>query len=339
MKKVFFIVLVLCQAVFAKRFPVLRGPKMKVPAHYLSAKEIEQKAYNLEKKQPGYVKIVRYGSSWQALQKNEKNMIAIEISNEKHEQDTAFLITAGIHARELITPYTAINYAVNLVKKISQKNQTLLELINNVKIIIMPLLNPDGYKMALKGINWRKNTRVYRRYPLSWSPNSYGVNINQNFNVHFMRIHKPNSLNWGGPYAFSEPETRSIRDYLKNENIYVSIALHSYGRLIAYPYWGRLKKHVKDKKRHVRIAKKLQKVMKGYKIQEGCPYLVPGNFGDWIYTTKKCLTYTFEVGDCFNPSLKYTKLWYSEIKSGLDFLFNYLHGKIKEKLENQNVSE
>ncbi len=323
------LLLILTITLFAKRFAPLRGPRMKVPAHYPSIKKINKWAERIKTEFPEYIKVKRYGSSHEAQKQNKKNLIAVEISHKEYEPQTRYLITAGIHARELMTTYTAIKFTNLIIKKIKSGDKSLKNFLKKAGILVMPLLNPDGYKMALRGWNWRKNTHVYKKYPLKWAPNSYGVNVNQNFDVNFRRIHKPHTLEWGGPYPFSEPESRAIRDYLKGKKIYISVALHSYGRLIAFPWWGKLRRSIPDKRRHVIMGRELQKRMHRFKLQEGCPYLVPGNFGDWIYATNKCLTFTFEIGDCFNPEMKYTKIWYKEIEAGLLYLLGYMKRKLK----------
>lgn len=40
-----------------------------------------------------------------------------------------------------------------------------------------------------------------------------------------------------GPYAFSEPETRALANFVHSlDNISMYLALHSYGQLLMYPY-------------------------------------------------------------------------------------------------------
>lgn len=301
------------------------NPKMHIPHHYFSSKEVLNWIESCNEHYPDWVKTVKYGYSYLGKKRNKKNLMALEITDKNSNANVEILITAAIHARELMTTYSAIRFVDEILAKLDDEDEEeLRELFKKVKLIVIPLLNPDGYDMVMKGWNWRKNCHIYKYKTEYAAPNSYGVNINQNFPVHFRRIHKIWSLEWGGPYPFSEPETKFLAKYLKDKNIDLSIALHSYGRYISFPWWGSLRKKIPDYRRHLKVGRMIKKLLHGYRLQEGCPYLVPGNFGDWVYAKFKCLTFTIEIGDKFNPKEILSKKWYNEIKGGLMFLLKYM---------------
>src|SRR5829696_7337694 len=100
---------------------------------------------------------------------------------------------------------------------------------------IAPMVNPDGHAFC-RGHNrlWRKNRR----------PNpdgSFGVDPNRNYGYMWGVLntssHVPSDDTYIGPRAFSEPETRAIRDLVAAEKFAGLITYHSYSQLILYP-WG-----------------------------------------------------------------------------------------------------
>ncbi|KAK7072027.1 hypothetical protein SK128_010429 [Halocaridina rubra] len=102
----------------------------------------------------------------------------------------------------------------------------------------MPLVNPDGYTYSITTDRmWRKNRAN------TTDSGCYGVDLNRNFNVSWGNVNGASlsqcSYNFCGTEAFSEPESRAIRDlalaYLPNIKLFMT--LHSYGQLLLYP-WG-----------------------------------------------------------------------------------------------------
>ena len=299
-----------------------KNPRMPIPSFCPSYSKILRWAKEKEENYPELVRIVKYGYSLKGKKSGVKNLFALELSNKDEDFKKSVIIHSLIHPRELITVFTIMKITDFILEKASEGRGYWHELLSKVRIIVIPVVNPDGYGMVMKGWNWRKNVHVYKRISLLKSPNSYGVNINQNFNVNFAKIHKISSLEWGGPYPFSEPETRYLRDYLKDKKLALSIALHSYGKYIAFPWWGKLKKHIKDYKKHLKIGKAALKYFKGYRLQEGCPYAVTGNYGDWVYKKFGAITFTVEIGKSFNPPKKLALKWRNEAFRGILFLIS-----------------
>lgn len=66
-----------------------------------------------------------------------------------------------------------------------------------------------------------------------------GVDGNRNFDALFQPTTNPCSLTFSGPHAFSEPETRIVRDILLEHinRIPIHLDIHSHGNYVLYP-WG-----------------------------------------------------------------------------------------------------
>lgn len=316
MKKIWISILLVVAIVCHARFIPWKSPKLYIPKHFPNKVKVYKWMKRVAAKNSDYIKLVTYGKSVKG-----QKLLALEIYNKNYNPKKCSLLSGGIHSRELMSVYSTIRFTNKIIRKIKNHNSFWLSYLKRIKLIIIPLLNPDGYDMAMKGWNWRKNTRIYRYRSARYSPNSYGVDLNRNFPVFFKPISFSWHYTWGGPNAFSEPETRSFRNYLKGKKIAVSLSLHSYGRYIAFPWWGSRRK-IRHYYKHVKHARVLRRLMRGYKIRQGCPYLLFGNFGDWIYKKYKCLTYTIEIGNSFAPRLRTTKKWYKEIEKGMFYIIS-----------------
>lgn len=85
-------------------------------------------------------------------------------------------------------------------------------------------------------MNWFKS-------PQNHTNECYGVDPNKNFDYNWMK--KATSSEecsdfYGGPHAFSEPETKLVSNFLKNSKrkIDMLIALNGYGQKISFPSGG-----------------------------------------------------------------------------------------------------
>lgn len=143
------------------------------------------------------------------------------------------LIHGAIHAREYIT--------ARLVAELIQTYR------GEAEIWFVPLVNPDGARLVLEGLSSVPLGRRARLKELNnseedfslWKANINGVDLNVNFDAQWGRgesnIAYSAPENFIGPYPFSEPETRALRDLTVSKNFIASISYHTKGREI---YWG-----------------------------------------------------------------------------------------------------
>jgi murein tripeptide amidase MpaA len=141
---------------------------------------------------------------------------------------------AGIHAREWISEPVVMYLLDNLVQK-SKTSPAIRQLLNSCSIYFIPVLNPDGYEYTWTNDRyWRKNRR-------NNGGGSYGVDLNRNFSKGFGgggSSGNTNSDTYRGPSAFSEPETRALRDaVLAIPRVRGLIDFHSYAQIVLWP-WG-----------------------------------------------------------------------------------------------------
>ncbi len=132
--------------------------------------------------------------------------------------DSSLILTGGVHGRESVNPVVLLRIAEEYCKYYF--NSSLIEgiparaLFNKFSIIIIPVLNPDGYEIAKEQYDYKEN--------------SNGIDINRNFpSVHFRSTDKMIK-------PLSENESIALVDTF---NAYPSIGYidyHSRGNLIYY---------------------------------------------------------------------------------------------------------
>ncbi|XP_072945618.1 carboxypeptidase B-like [Epargyreus clarus] len=161
--------------------------------------------------------------------------LKISSTNFEDSSKPIIFINSGMNAREWIGPPT-VTYAIHkLVEEITEGEEDLLEKFD---WILLPVVNPDGYKYTSRRF-WHKN-RSTNQHPLSrLCP---GVDIDMNFDFfwnNFGTSENPCNDNFPGGEAFSEVETRVVRDILLQyqRRITLYMSMHSYGSYVLYP-WG-----------------------------------------------------------------------------------------------------
>ncbi len=198
------------------------------------------------------------------------------------------LIQGAMHAREYIT--------------VPLMTQLLEEYVGEAEVWFAPLINPDGVELAINGL---KNIPQSRHSELIaynngnadfslWKANIRGVDINVNFNALWgegaQNITYPSSANYIGPYPFSEPETRAMRNVTVNNSFMLTISYHTRGDVI---YWG-----FDGSYNYPDIAKEFAELT-GYPLLKSEDSA--GGYKDWFVLFTERLGMTFEVGSIKYP--------------------------------------
>ncbi|XP_016977156.1 carboxypeptidase B [Drosophila rhopaloa] len=233
-------------------------PRPDILHSYLEYKQVNQYLEYLAQRYPHFVHMYTLGQTHEkreirALEINWMNSENSELSSQmrehspppfvaqgrfkapvvhtgEHCRKTVF-IEAGTHAREWISISTALNCIYQLTERYTRN----IEVLRKLRFIIVPLVNPDGYEYSrTKNVNWRKNRRPHK------SSKFVGTDCNRNYDIFWNSgPSKINRNTYKGERAFSEPETRAIRNILDrmSSNLLFFLSLHSYGQSIMYP-WG-----------------------------------------------------------------------------------------------------
>lgn len=106
------------------------------------------------------------------------------------------LLTCSIHATEVVSTSTAVEFAYRLIT--DEKNAKFKQILDNVILILVPSLNPDGVDIVTQ---WYRKT-LGTPYEGTSPPELYHPYVGHD-----------NNRDW---YIFSQPETRAVIQRLHN---------------------------------------------------------------------------------------------------------------------------
>lgn len=253
---------------------------------------------------PAITKLISIGKSYEG-----RDIWAMKVSDnpEIEEDEPEVFFNGNHHAREWLTIEVCL-YILNYLTDNYATNATIANIVDNRQIWVVPCVNPDGRVYdsssddptdhANQPMGWRKNRRD--------NGGSYGVDLNRNYGYMWGGAGAsdvPSSTTYRGKEAFSENETRAIRDFVKQHDFVFAISYHTSGQLILYP-WGytynsseddALFKAVADNMANL-ITNKAGSAYPGYDPQQGSDlYMTSGTTDDWLYGEMGVYSYCFEL--------------------------------------------
>lgn len=273
---------------------------------YRTLDEITQYCENLALQRPELASISTIGQSWEG-----RDMFSITISgpdtvaNPVNERPALFIFST-VHAREWIAPMTTCYIASKLVSDYDADDQVRM-LLDHARVVVVPVGNPDGYSYTWSVERyWRKSRRDN-------GDGRFGVDINRNW-----------SFVWGGEgadrgtggdtyrgtVAFSEPETRALRDVAigLGDSLVGHIDYHAYGRLIMWPY-GYSSQAITPMpfdEELIDVATCMSHAISDTTgvvyapIQITDLYAAAGNSVDWFFGIAHSMSYAIELGTSFS---------------------------------------
>jgi murein tripeptide amidase MpaA len=223
-------------------------------------------------------------------------------SSEGGEDKPAVVFDGTHHAREWITPMTAMFIADRLVRDY-ETDPEVRQLVDDAVIYVLPLINPDGYEYS-RDVDrmWRKNRRDNE------GSSCWGVDVNRNYPYGWGgqgSSGDPCSETYRGPEALSEPESTALVDFfIATPNIKGHITFHSYGQLILYPFGhDYVLPPEPDLSAFVELSAGMADAIysvhgKAYTDQPTYDlYLCSGITSDWVYGDQGILSWTIELRD------------------------------------------
>lgn len=252
-------------------------------------------------------------------------LYAMKIGNGKKE----VLLDGSLHAREHMTTNVVAEmidtYSIHYENKSVYGGYNVRQALDQTAIWFIPMMNPDGVKLVQSGPTSMKNgalaTKINGNSNFNrWKSNIRGVDLNDNFASGWDKIkggHKqPAYMAYKGPSAFSEPESKAFRDFVKKHKFKTYISYHSSGQIM---YWFNYQKTA-ESKRDQALAKTLSKLT-GYKVMP--PQYLPGSgaSADWFIQETKMPGITLEIspyiGEQPVPLSKWDAIWRQNHKVGL----------------------
>jgi hypothetical protein len=275
---------------------------------------------------------VAYGISWRKAQgrTDGHDLVALCITRIRPgDCDPAtrngkprFVVTAGMHARELVPPELAWRW-IDYLTGNADTDPEIATLLESIEVWVIAVANPDGRSIVESGGNsplmQRKNANNSAGGCLI--PN-IGVDLNRNSGFKWGGYNSsPSPCNqfYRGTAPESEPETTALEALM--HGLYdpqargaqltgaapltttgIALSLHSDGNLMMIP-WDWTSTHSPNDTGFRSIAFRLS-YFNGYRTGQSSEvlYLSSGTFEDWIYGQFGVPSLTYEIGSSFMPA-------------------------------------
>ena len=227
-----------------------------------------------------------------------------------------FVYIGTHHAMEWMTSVLLLRfineYAEGVREGRRMYNVHLPYLFRERRIIVIPMLNPDGVSYVLEGVKENNPLceRLERMNPSHpdyshWQANARGVDLNHNYNAGFAEykvLEREAGITCGGPTRYSgecpesEPEVGYLCNYLRfqRENIHAVLTLHTQGEEIYYSSGGEVTP------RSAAMAKALARLC-SYRLATPEGMAAYGGLTDWCIRSLGLPSFTIECGKGENP--------------------------------------
>lgn len=296
-------------------------------AGYHSAATLEQDLRHLVEQEPELAELREIGRSVE-----DRPIWALRIGERRGSTDKLLFLGCH-HAREWISVEVAYRLAEHLVA--SANAAPVRDWLQRAELWVAPMVNPDGHEYSrTQDRLWRKNRRIN-------VDGSVGVDPNRNYGYMWGTLnvntssHVPSDATYVGPRAFSEPETRAVRNLVGRELFQGVITYHSYSQLILYP-WGYTDEPIPDltdRTSMVELAQRMQQLIEGvhgaiYTPQQASElYPTAGDTTDWTYGEYAIPSFTIELrprsqaeGGFVLPASQIAPTWEENRPAALEFI-------------------
>ena len=307
------------------------------PECYHSYTEIQDTLFSLQNAYPEYVRVDTIGYSLL----HDRPIYAVLVSDSaQYSTDRPTVAFFGqVHAEEIQGIELCIRGITQLASRPNaQYPQTeFIQRRRTVNTWFVPTANPDGLGVVHgdfedcngddipewdlgPDVTYRKNMRIthldpHFRYELGMGGDLSGVDLNRNFDINYYHgegllegQHQEQYDYYRGEYAFSEPETQAIRDFVKIIQPLLSVTYHTsrsglYSEKIMYPWnWGddddRL---APDQNLLDNLANRLSLEINYTQLYDHCiPIHSTGRNGkmhDWMYAAGNWTNFQCELSD------------------------------------------
>ena len=233
-----------------------------------------------------------------------------------------FFMTGVHHAREWPSGELTMEWAFEAVTKYKAEDPRMQKLLENTRLIIVPLINPDGFNLSRTatvdlmqpivdpGFAYkRKNCRV-KDFEMP-APGECGQQANRSLGVDPNRNY---GGDWGGPGAatdfandtyrgplpFSEPETQNLKEIISTNQVQSFITNHTYSDLILRPPAAAEDTDTPDEPAY-KLFSDTMAAENGYaSVKSYELYDTSGSAEGWSYYATGGYGFTFEIGRANN---------------------------------------
>ena len=246
-------------------------PSLKLPGRgeYHSYSELTTDFQALTTSYPDLCRLFDIGTSVQG-----RTLWALEITDypDSHEVEPEVRLIGAHHGNEDISVEVPYDIAHHLLENYTT-DPDIANLVDNYEIWIIPMMNPDGLENGSR-------------------ENANGVDLNRNYG--YMR----DSGDLSG--AYSQPETKAIRDHALDHNFCLSLSYHSGAEYVNY-LWNYTPITTPDNSYIVALSQAYDAYV-NYGITEGYDwYQTKGDCNDWSYGTYGGMDWTIELSYSYEP--------------------------------------
>ncbi len=259
---------------------------------------------DLKKLKKAYGSILKVNVAGKSLDK--RNLYYVTLGNAKAKK-TVYVETS-VHAREYMNTKFMMKVIENYcrgydTKKYQGKNYSTI--FNKIKLVIMPMVNPDGVTISQYGPKKIRDTKLRQNlYKMKngvvfreWKANARGVDINRNYAEGFSRegAKAPGYKNYAGKKSVSEPETKAQISVVEKVKPNVVICYHQAGEVMYHRKRTKLSNMLYSMTKYTHI------------ISDEKQY---GTFSDYL-DDRKILNCTLETGPVPAPvkNSRYKKIY------------------------------
>lgn len=258
---------------------------------------------------------IYYQNGDQSYVNFQHDIWAMKISdNPGIEEDEPNVLFCGlIHAKETISLSVTL-YILDYIVDNYGIDPDVTNWVDNTQIWFIPLMNPDGYKVVYDNlqVTHRKNMRDNNNNDNPDASSMDGVDLNRNFG-YVWGNHNASSNYWystyHGPYAFSEYESRYVRDLIKGRKFFGAITYHSHAQKVLYPLGHLPGVCSYDHEIMGELATSMAVTIPnitgtGHYVADQAVdfgYTCQGTMGDWGYAEQRIFSFTIELANSFIP--------------------------------------
>jgi hypothetical protein len=196
-----------------------------------------------------------------------RDIEGVEISDHVSAADDGkptFFLMGEHHAREWPSAEIPTEFAMYLANQYG-KDARVTALVKKVRVVIVPVINPDGYIASREAIDPADTTGdpdqapsllesvappggslAYRRKncdgespsPATPCALQYGVDLNRNYGQNWGGSGAgtdPNDQDYRGPDMWSEPESQAVHEFSQTHDITTLITMHNFASLVLRP--------------------------------------------------------------------------------------------------------
>lgn len=224
---------------------------------------LKQECEELAKEYQGFIKTVSIGKSWD---NREIPMLILGFGQRK------VLLTGGVHGRESVNPVVLVKmaerYGSLFANRCVVRGISFSDWFGKNQLLIVPLLNPDGYEIARSGFSAIQNPRLRlrcvaaareeKREAKEWKYNGRGMDLNRNFPC------KSWKRSYKGDMPASERETRALMGVFHRYKPQLYLDYHSREQSI---YYYRSAREDKYNEKQKKLAMQLS-WLTGYRLKK-----------------------------------------------------------------------